>query len=258
MKQLLLALTITFTMLACSSETGELAGPVKVEVVRTDSGYQLLRDGKRYTVRGAGMGVDDIERFAANGGNSIRTWSTLNEGTKELLDKAHAHGVTVALGLPVKAERHGFDYNDPEAVAGQLETVREEVLKYKDHPAVLAWLIGNELNHSYTNPKVWNAVNEIATMIHEVDPYHPASSTLAGFHADVVAEILARDALQRNESCGGHFREDHQTPEGEALRDDENFAYVAAWEYTGPNSEPRVNKEHLEFENIHLATRSYK
>ena len=56
----------------------------------------------------------------------------------------------------------------------------------------------------------------------------------------------------------GHFRDEHQSPEGEALRDDENFAYVAAWEYTGPGNEPRVNKERLEFENIHLATRSYK
>ena len=69
---------------------------------------------------------------------------------------------------------------------------------------------------------------------------------------------MARDALLREESCGGHFRDEHQSPEGEALRDDENFAYVAAWEYTGPDGEPRVNKEKLVFENIHLATRSYK
>ena len=138
------------------------------------------------------MGTDDIERFASHGGNSIRTWSTLNDGTQELLDKAHAHGVTVSLGLPVRAERHGMDYDDPEAVAQQLELVRAEVLKYKDHPAVLTWLIGNELNHSYTNPAVWDAVNDIAKMIHEEDPNHPVSSTLAGFNADVVADIMAR------------------------------------------------------------------
>ncbi|MGD8330466.1 MAG: FAD-binding protein, partial [Acidobacteriota bacterium] len=82
----------------------------------------------------------------------------------------------------------------------------------------------------------------------------------AGRVADYLelGELMARDALQREESCGGHFREEHQSPEGEALRDDENFAYVAAWEYTGPDSAPRLNKEELEFENIHLATRSYK
>jgi len=82
----------------------------------------------------------------------------------------------------------------------------------------------------------------------------------AGRVADYLelGDLMARDALQREESCGGHFREEHQSPEGEALRDDENFAYVAAWEYTGPDSPPRMNKEELEFENIHLATRSYK
>ena len=179
-------------MLACSTETTTPASPVKVEIVKTDSGYQLLRDGEPYEVRGAGMGEDDIERFAAHGGNSIRTWSTLNDGTQELLDKAHAHGVTVSLGLPVLAERHGMNYDDPQAVAKQLDLVRQEVLKYKDHPAVLTWLIGNELNHSYTNPAVWDAVNDIAAMIHDLDPYHPVSSTLAGFNADVVADIQAR------------------------------------------------------------------
>ena len=66
------------------------------------------------------------------------------------------------------------------------------------------------------------------------------------------------DALNRNESCGGHFREEYQTPEGEALRDDENFAYVAAWKYTGDNQEEELYKEPLEFENVKLTQRSYK
>jgi succinate dehydrogenase / fumarate reductase flavoprotein subunit len=72
------------------------------------------------------------------------------------------------------------------------------------------------------------------------------------------AELLCLDALHRKESCGGHFREEYQTPDGEALRDDENFAYVAAWEFTGVGNEPVLHKEPLEFENVHLATRSYK
>ncbi len=82
----------------------------------------------------------------------------------------------------------------------------------------------------------------------------------AGRVADFLelGELMAKDALLREESCGGHFREEHQSAEGEAMRDDANYAYVAAWEYTGPGQEPRVNREHLTFENIHLATRSYK
>ncbi|HKB53933.1 MAG TPA: fumarate reductase/succinate dehydrogenase flavoprotein subunit [Ramlibacter sp.] len=82
----------------------------------------------------------------------------------------------------------------------------------------------------------------------------------AGRVADFLefGELLCLDALQREESCGGHFREEHQTADGEAKRDDDRFAYVAGWEYTGPGSAPRVHKEPLTFEHVHLAQRSYK
>lgn len=73
-----------------------------------------------------------------------------------------------------------------------------------------------------------------------------------------LGELMVDDALNREESCGGHFREEHQTPEGEALRDDENFAYVAAWEFNGEDQEEILNKEPLEFENVKLTQRSYK
>jgi succinate dehydrogenase / fumarate reductase flavoprotein subunit len=73
-----------------------------------------------------------------------------------------------------------------------------------------------------------------------------------------LAELICQDALHREESCGGHFREEHQTPEGEAQRDDDNFAYVAAWEFNGPGKAATLHKEDLVFENVHLAQRSYK
>jgi succinate dehydrogenase / fumarate reductase flavoprotein subunit len=66
------------------------------------------------------------------------------------------------------------------------------------------------------------------------------------------------DALDRNESCGGHFREEYRTPEGEALRNDEDYTYVSAWEWTNVSDEPVLHKEQLEFENVELKTRSYK
>jgi succinate dehydrogenase / fumarate reductase flavoprotein subunit len=82
----------------------------------------------------------------------------------------------------------------------------------------------------------------------------------AGRVADFLefGELLCRDALHREESCGGHFRVEHQTEDGEALRDDDSFAYVAAWEHTGDVSAPQLHKEPLEFEHAHLAQRSYK
>ena len=86
------------------------------------------------------------------------------------------------------------------------------------------------------------------------------SLELAGRVADFIelGELMCLDALERRESCGGHFREEWQTPDGEALRDDENFCHVAGWEYTGDGNTPRRHVEELQFENVHLATRSYK
>jgi succinate dehydrogenase / fumarate reductase flavoprotein subunit len=82
----------------------------------------------------------------------------------------------------------------------------------------------------------------------------------AGRTADFLefGEVLCRDALHREESCGGHFRVEHQYPDGEAMRDDANFCYVGAWEYKGDAKEPELHKEPLKFENVHLAVRSYK
>jgi succinate dehydrogenase / fumarate reductase flavoprotein subunit len=82
----------------------------------------------------------------------------------------------------------------------------------------------------------------------------------AGRVADFLelGELMARDALAREESCGGHFREEHQSPEGEALRHDQEFSYVSAWEFEGVGKDPTLHKEELTFENVELATRSYK
>ncbi|MEO5590299.1 MAG: fumarate reductase/succinate dehydrogenase flavoprotein subunit, partial [Gemmatimonadaceae bacterium] len=82
----------------------------------------------------------------------------------------------------------------------------------------------------------------------------------AGRVADFLelGELMCRDALHRSESCGGHFREESQTADGEALRDDENYAYVAAWEHAGDNVPEKLNKETLVFEHVKLSQRSYK
>lgn len=90
--------------------------------------------------------------------------------------------------------------------------------------------------------------------------YYNKNLEFAGRMADFLelGELMARDALMRNESAGGHFREEYQTSDGEAERNDEDFAFVGAWEYCGRDSEPMLRKEDLEFENVELTTRSYK
>ena len=82
----------------------------------------------------------------------------------------------------------------------------------------------------------------------------------AGRVADFLelGELFATDALERNESCGGHFREEHQTAEGEALRNDSDYTFVSCWEFKGKDRAPKLNKEHLFFDSVELKSRSYK
>lgn len=161
---------------------------IKVEVRKSENGFQLFREGKPYFVKGAG-GTSYLSRLAAYGGNSLRTWSTNN--AKAILDSAQENGLTVMMGLALTPERHGFNYNDPIAVKKQFDRVKAEVLKYKDHPALLTWGIGNELNLSYKNPNVWKAVNDIAQMIHDVDPNHPTTTVIAGINKKEIDHIKA-------------------------------------------------------------------
>ena len=163
------------------------AEAVPVELVEKDGRHQLFRGGKPYQIRGAGLEYGDVSVFTGHGGNSIRTWRTDNaEKTGlQLLDEAARHGVTVALCIEIGRERLGFDYDDDQAVAEQLAYARGEVLKYKDHPALLTWIVGNEPNLFFKNPKVFDAINDISKMIHEVDGQHPTTTALAGFNVEL-------------------------------------------------------------------------
>ena len=101
----------------------------------------------------------------------------------------------------------------------------------------------------------WKNV-KVPGSLNELNPELEKAGRVADFLE--LGELFAKDALEREESCGGHFREEHVTEDGEAKRDDKNFAYVAAWEYTGKPSEAILHKEQLEFKDIELKTRSYK
>lgn len=162
---------------------------VKVEVIKNDQAWQLLRDGQPYYVKGGG-GKTELETLLAIGGNSFRTWSA-DDGLK-ILDKAEELGLTVMMGLWVQHERHGFDYNNEEAVKKQLAKFTKIVKKLKDHPALLLWGVGNEVDLKYSNTKVWYAINDIAKMIHEVDPNHPTTTVTAGLDEKEVKLIMER------------------------------------------------------------------
>jgi hypothetical protein len=167
------------------------AGPSVVEMRNVDGRYRLFVNGEEFYVKGAGCQYGPCIEIAAHGGNSFRTWSTgtSEQSGLEALDLAWENGLMVMMGLDVARERHGFDYDDEAAVAGQLERLRKDVIELKDHPALLGWGIGNELNLRYTNKKVWNAVNDIARMIKEVDGNHVVTTMLAGIGREEVEYI---------------------------------------------------------------------
>jgi hypothetical protein len=154
------------------------AAAIPVELRQSDRGWQLLRDGEPYLIRGAG-GSGSLERLAAAGANSVRTWSI--DGAQEILDEAHELGMTVTVGIWLGHERHGFDYHDSSQVEAQLQQARKAVLKYRDHPALLLWGLGNEMEgyESGDDPVVWAAVNDIAAMVKELDPNHPTMTVTA-------------------------------------------------------------------------------
>ena len=163
--------------------------PIQVEVRQTPEGFQLYRGGEPYYVNGVG-GQVYLERAKAYGANSIRCWGAADAA--QVLDQAHELGLSVLFGLWVGQERQGFDYSDSKAVRAQFENFREVVKKYKNHPAVLIWSIGNENDLMYSDYRVWNAINDIAKMIHEEDPNHPTMTVTAGIDVAEVQLIKER------------------------------------------------------------------
>ncbi len=158
----------------------------QTSVEKTANGYSFIRNGSPYYVKGVG-GEVNLDKAVAIGANSIRTWGT--ENAQAVLDEAQKRGLTVMLGMWLQHERHGFDYNDSAKVRKQFDFYKSIVLKYKDHPALLMWGIGNELDLQYTNTNVWYAVQDLAKFIHENDPNHPTSTVTAGLDSSEVRLI---------------------------------------------------------------------
>ncbi len=182
-KAIIVCLFLTLSSLFSSAQA------IKVEVKQVDGNWQLFRGGEAYYIKGVG-GQVYLDKAVEVGANSIRTWSL--ERAKEYLDAAHARGLTVTMGLWAQHERHGFDYNNEKAVAKQLEYFTRKVTELKDHPALLMWGIGNEVDLFYSNTKVWDAIQDIAAMIHQVDPNHPTTTVTAGLDSSETALILEK------------------------------------------------------------------
>ena len=159
-----------------------------------DGEYELLVDGQPFYIKGAGLEFGDLELLAECGGNTLRTWRVDNgqRTAESILDEAHSLGLKVCMGLELARERHGFDYSDATAVAEQQTALMADVLRLKDHPALLMWGLGNELNLRATNMQVWDAVEALSQAIKAVDEDHLVTTMLAGIDAPTLKQIAKR------------------------------------------------------------------
>lgn len=204
MKWIAFSILVITTILAAQPASGQ---PVPVELVTTPSGqWQLLRDGQPYFIMGAG-GDGSKDLLAASGANTFRTWG-VGPDLGQQLDEAQRLGLTVVVGHWLGHQRHGFDYQDADALAEQLERVRRDVLAHKDHPAVLLWAVGNEMEGfaEGDDPAIWAHVQAVAAMIKDIDPLHPVMTVTAeigGGRVASVHELCPDVAIMGINSYGG-------------------------------------------------------
>ena len=171
-----------YALLAMLAASTAPAQPAPVTLRHGDAGaWELLRDGNPYFVQGAG-GQRSLKLLVECGGNSIRTWGA--DHLDKTLDEAHQLGLTVTVGIWLGHERHGFSYSDAKQVADQHAKARAAIEKYKDHPAVLMWGIGNEMEGSGDNAAIWQAIEAIAKAAKEIDPKHPTMTVIAEIGED--------------------------------------------------------------------------
>ena len=173
----LLFLAVVSSVAFLSSPNSALAQVSKVEVKRAGDSWQLLRNGQPYYINGAGCDgpIGDLDKYGAN---SIRTWH-YRDDTKSILDEAHAKGMTVTVGIWLGHERHGVNYQDYDSMSKQIDSVLKCVNQFKDHPAVLMWGIGNEMEGEGANPAVWSHIEHLANSVKKIDPNHPTMTVIA-------------------------------------------------------------------------------
>jgi len=157
-----------------------------VVIKATDDGYQLMQNGEPYTIYGVG-GTENLELLKSYGGNTIRTWDA--EGIEPLMDEAHELGIAVVVGIWLEHGRHGFDYSDPAAKKEQLDRVAKFVLQFRDHPALLAWGVGNEVELGGSLDTAIQQINDAAAMIKSLDTNHPTMSVIAEIGDDKAIRI---------------------------------------------------------------------
>jgi hypothetical protein len=211
---LLTGLLIATVLSGLFQNTAWAETPIRVEVVKTAEGWQLLRGGKPYFIKGVG-GDASKELLAQYGGNCFRTWGADHLGND--LEEAQKLGLTVIAGMWLGHKRAGFDYHNPEQVKRQFDRAREVVRRSRNDPALLIWAIGNEMENDEPagDPAVWQAIEDIAAMIKKEDPNHPTMTVIAEVGGDKIpqfdkycpdVDILGINSYAGGSSVGGRYK----------------------------------------------------
>ena len=179
-----------FISIVCLLLVTKMHAAPGVQIVGKDKRFELTRDGEPYLVRGGGGAENALETLANAGGNSIRLWGDDHLG--EVLDRAHKLGLTVTAGIWLGQVRQGFDWSDASGLIAQREHIRAVVEKYKDHPALLVWALGNEMEDPEgKNGAVWSQINNLARLVKEIDPRHPTMTVVAEMGGEKVKNFHA-------------------------------------------------------------------
>ena len=167
---------------ACDQNTSDSPEAATVFVKKEDGRFQLYRNKLPFIIKGA-AGHTNLDKLKDIGGNTIRTYDTL--GLQTVLDDAAAHDIAVMVGIPLpESEYSRYTYDKPEVANKQFSDIRRLVNKYKDHPALLMWCVGNELDFSpnIKHLPFYREYNKIVDMIHQDDPNHPVTTAMNNFY----------------------------------------------------------------------------
>ncbi|WP_269539062.1 glycoside hydrolase family 2 TIM barrel-domain containing protein [Cerasicoccus fimbriatus] len=184
-------------MVGFSLAVSPLFSQSKVEIKETSpSHFELMVDGQPFFGKGVG-GYNNLPMLKEMGGNCFRTWGVESlekriDG-KPLLDYAHDLGLKVVVGIWLGHERHGFDYTDQSQLRKQRKDVEDAVRRYKDHPAVLMWGLGNEMEGPISDGseiRIWKELNHLAKLVKDEDPDHPVMTVIAGIGGEKVKNII--------------------------------------------------------------------
>lgn len=160
--------------------------PIPVQIQKRGEHFTLIRENRPYFIRGVG-GANQLDELATIGGNCFRTWGADN--LEKELEEAKKRDMTVCAGIWLGHKRHGFNYDDPKAVAEQKEKALAVVKKFKDHPNLLVWGLGNEVELDGDNPNAWKAIDDLAKAVKEVDPNHPTMTVIAEIGGNKIERI---------------------------------------------------------------------